>query len=45
MILSILLGFTTDQMRSFKQANAELYLIELDSGGSRRLWKLISFRD
>ena len=42
MILSIVLGLTVEQMRSFEQANDELYLIELESGSSPRLWKLIT---
>jgi broad specificity phosphatase PhoE len=42
MILSVILGLTVEQMRSFDQANDELYLIELQSGSSPRLWKFIS---
>jgi hypothetical protein len=42
MILSILLGLSIDQMRSFDQANDELYLIELESRKPRHLWKLIT---
>jgi probable phosphoglycerate mutase len=42
MILSVLLGLTTEQMQSFDQSNDELYLIELDPGVSPRLWKLIT---
>ena len=41
MILSVLLGYSIDQMKSFLQDNAELYLIELGPGDSRRLWKLV----
>jgi probable phosphoglycerate mutase len=42
MILSVIFGLTTEQMRSFDQANDELYLIELESGSSPHLWKLIT---
>jgi len=42
MILSVLFGFTVEQMRSFEQSNDELYLIELETGNSPRLWKLIT---
>src|SRR5262249_22494024 len=42
MILSVLFGLTVEQMRSFEQSNDELYLIELESGNSPRLWKLIT---
>jgi len=42
MILSIILGLTSEQMQSFDQANDELYLIELESGSSPHLWKLIT---
>ena len=42
MILSVVLGLTTDQLQSFDQANDELYLIELESERSPRLWKLIT---
>ena len=42
MILSVILGLTIEQMQSFDQANDELYLIELESGSSPHLWKLIT---
>jgi hypothetical protein len=42
MILSIVLGLSIEQMRSFEQSNDELYLIELESGNSPRLWKLVT---
>jgi len=42
MILRVIFGFTAEQMQSFDQSNDELYLIELQSGASPRLWKLIS---
>lgn len=42
MILSVIFGLTTDQLKSFDQANDELYLIELESDRSPRLWKLIT---
>ena len=42
MILSVLFGLTVEQMQSFEQSNDELYLIELQSGTSPRLWKLIT---
>jgi broad specificity phosphatase PhoE len=42
MILSVIFGFTIEQMRSIDQANDELYLIELEYGSSPRLWKLIN---
>jgi 2,3-bisphosphoglycerate-dependent phosphoglycerate mutase len=42
MILSVLFGFTVEQMQSFDQSNDELYLIELQAGTSPRLWKLIT---
>jgi len=42
MILSIVFGLTVEQMRSFDQANDELYLIELQPGTSPHLWKLIT---
>jgi broad specificity phosphatase PhoE len=42
MILSVLFGLTVEQMQSFEQSNDELYLIELQSGNSPRLWKLIT---
>jgi probable phosphoglycerate mutase len=42
MILSVIFGLTIEQMRSFEQSNDEQYLIELESGSSPRLWKLIT---
>ena len=42
MILRILLNLTVDQMRTITQDNNELYLIELESGKTPRLWKLIT---
>jgi probable phosphoglycerate mutase len=42
MILSVILGLTAEQMRSFDQSNDELYLIELRLGNSPLLWKLIT---
>jgi len=42
MILSVIFGLTIEQMQSFDQANDELYLIELESGSSPHLWKLIT---
>jgi broad specificity phosphatase PhoE len=42
MILSVLLGLSTEQMQSFDQSNDELYLVELGPGVSPRLWKLIT---
>jgi broad specificity phosphatase PhoE len=42
MILSVLFGLTVEQMQSFEQSNDELYMIELQSGASPRLWKLIT---
>lgn len=42
MLLSIVFGLTIDQMRSFDQANDELYLIELQPGASPHLWKLVT---
>jgi probable phosphoglycerate mutase len=42
MIIKILLNLTVDQMRTFTQDNNELYLIELESGKTPRLWKLIT---
>jgi 2,3-bisphosphoglycerate-dependent phosphoglycerate mutase len=42
MILNVIFGLTTEQMRSINQANDALYLIELESGSSPRLWKLIT---
>lgn len=42
MILSVIFGLTIEQMRSINQANDELYLIELESGSSPHLWKLIT---
>jgi len=42
MILSVIFGLTIEQMRLFDQSNDELYLIELESGSSPHLWKLIT---
>ena len=42
MILSVIFGLSTEQMRMFEQANDELYLIELQSGSPPRLWKQIT---
>lgn len=42
MVLSVLLGLSTEQMQSFDQANDELYLIEIGQGTTPRLWKLIT---
>ena len=42
MILRALLGLTLEQAISIRQANDELYLIELDAGSPPRLWKLIT---
>ena len=42
MILRALLGLTLEQAISIRQANDELYLIELDAGNPPRLWKLIT---
>lgn len=42
MILRALLGLTLQQATSIRQANDELYLIELDAGNPARLWKLIT---
>jgi 2,3-bisphosphoglycerate-dependent phosphoglycerate mutase len=41
MILRALLGLTREQAQAVNQANDEVYLIELESGNSRRLWKLV----
>lgn len=41
MILRVLLDLTIEQATAIRQANNELYLIELDAGGRPRLWKLI----
>jgi probable phosphoglycerate mutase len=42
MILSVILGLSVEQIQSFNQANDELYLIEIQTGTSPRLWKLIT---
>lgn len=42
MILSILLSLTVDQMWTITQDNDELYLIELESGKTPRLWKFVT---
>jgi 2,3-bisphosphoglycerate-dependent phosphoglycerate mutase len=42
MILRALLGLTMQQATSIRQANDELYLIELDAGNPPRLWKRIT---
>ena len=42
LILTVILGLTIEQMQSFDQANDELYLIEVESGSSPHLWKLIT---
>lgn len=42
MILGVIFGLTIEQMRPINQANDALYLIELESGRSPRLWKLIT---
>jgi broad specificity phosphatase PhoE len=42
MILGVIFGLTIEQMRLVNQANDALYLIELESGSSPRLWKLIT---
>jgi len=42
MILRALLGLTLEQAIRIKQANDELYLIELGTGNPPRLWKLIT---
>ena len=42
MILSVIFGLTVEQMRSFDQSNDELYLVEIESGSSPHLWKLIT---
>ena len=41
MILSVLLGYSVEQMKSFQMDNADLDLIELGPGDSHRLWKLV----
>jgi len=43
-ILRALLGLTAEQARTIRQANDELYLIELTPGRAPRLWKLIDDR-
>jgi len=42
MILRVLFGLTLEQATSIRQANDELYLIELDAARPSRLWKLIT---
>ena len=42
MIIRALLGLTLEQAISIKQANNELYMIELDAGNPPRLWKMIT---
>jgi probable phosphoglycerate mutase len=42
MILREILSLGLEQSLSIKQANDELYLIELDGANRRRLWKLIA---
>ena len=42
MILRALLGLTLQQAMTIRQANNELYLIELDAGNPPRLWKRIT---
>ena len=42
MILRTLFGLTLEQATSIRQANDELYLIELNAGNPPRLWKLIT---
>ena len=42
MILRVLFGLTLQQATSIRQANDELYLIELDVGNPPRLWKMIT---
>ena len=42
MILSVLFGLSIEQMRSFDQANNEIYVIELDSERAPQLFKLIT---
>jgi broad specificity phosphatase PhoE len=42
MILRAIFDLTIEQAISIRQANDELYLIELDSGNAPRLWKLIT---
>jgi len=42
LILRSLLGLTPEQTASFSQANDEFYLIELATGLTPRLWKLIT---
>jgi 2,3-bisphosphoglycerate-dependent phosphoglycerate mutase len=42
MILRVVFGLTLQQATSIRQANDELYLIELDAGNPPRLWKLIT---
>ncbi len=42
MILRAVFGLTLEQTTSIRQANDELYMIELDTGNPPRLWKLIT---
>ena len=42
MILRAIFNLTLQQAISIRQANDELYLIELDAGNAPRLWKLIT---
>ena len=42
MILRTIFNLTLQQAISIRQANDELYLIEIDAGNSPRLWKLIT---
>ena len=42
MILRAIFGLTLQQATSIRQANDELYLIELDAGSPPRLWKMIT---
>jgi broad specificity phosphatase PhoE len=42
MILRAIFGLTLQQATSIRQANEELYLIELDAKNPPRLWKLIT---
>jgi hypothetical protein len=42
MILRAVLGLTFQQATSIRQANDELYLIELDDKNPPRLWKMIT---
>jgi hypothetical protein len=42
MILRAIFALTLTQATAIKQANDELYLIELEAGNAPRLWKLIT---